>query len=440
MLPLALVAPLAAALALAERPFVLEQPAEVVVAVSARCPSCDWGRRGHEAAALELRVDGVYSQHLFLSRGDRLATYPVALGRLGSGPHRIEVLLDPRRSARHARAAEVREIAVSSFDPTTREGRALAHAPVLEARPNSVGRFTDLPLVTWVETESEATGSTRLRYSVIFSNEDGGTPADRLMATWGRLTDIEYVYGVELDAAGRLQRAQYQGPKHRLLPFAGRREADHPVLYVTTDNNMVSDRGKTTLRLAPVPMPFDLKGVSREAVMDAAPWTYAVSAAEARREGRVDPRARPGSKRVPDPRQFVTVEACAATEDATIAFSVGVRGAGGELRWFDSDGGLPEFRIGRSATEFPNGCFRGAVALPAEPVPSPIAALRFRAYTRHPGEDEPALQPGAGRARLLAVNRVFRLGPSDEPGESLFSWRGDRALAPEGPAAELRLP
>ena len=40
---------------------------------------------------------------------------------------------------------------------------------------------------------------TRLRYSVVFSNEDGGTPADRLLATWGRLTDIEYVYGVELD-------------------------------------------------------------------------------------------------------------------------------------------------------------------------------------------------------------------------------------------------
>ena len=42
----------------------------------------------------------------------------------------------------------------------------------------------------------------RLRYSVVFSNEDGGTPSDRLMATWGRLTDIEYVYAVERDTDG----------------------------------------------------------------------------------------------------------------------------------------------------------------------------------------------------------------------------------------------
>ena len=50
---------------------------------------------------------------------------------------------------------------------------------------------------------------------------------------------------------------------------------------------MVKDQGKSSQRYAPAPIPFDLTGVSREKVMDANPWTYAVTAQEARREGRV---------------------------------------------------------------------------------------------------------------------------------------------------------
>lgn len=84
--------------------------------------------------------------------------------------------------------------------------------------------------------------------------------------------------------------------------------------------------------------------------MDAEPWTYAVSAREVRREGRVAADARPGSKKVPDPRRFATLEACAETRDATLAFSVGLRDGVGGLRWFDSDARLPEFRIAGRAS------------------------------------------------------------------------------------------
>ena len=81
-------------------------------------------------------------------------------------------------------------------------------------RPEYVGRFTDVPVFMWYETEATPRG-TRYRYSVIFTNEDGGTPADRLMATWGRTTDIEYVYSVEVDAAGTILEHDYQGPESR---------------------------------------------------------------------------------------------------------------------------------------------------------------------------------------------------------------------------------
>jgi hypothetical protein len=431
----AVVVTLALAPTATERPFALAASAEVVATVRARCRACDWAVRGREAAALELRVDGRYSQHLLLTRGPALADYRVGLGRLARGVHRLSVVVDHRRSARGARDAEIASLEIESFDPATPEGRRLAHAPILVARPGSVGRFSDVPLIVWVESDAARGGRLRLRYSVVFSNEDGGTPADRLMATWGRLTDIEFVYGVELGASDEVVADEYQGPKHRLRPFLGRYEGTHPVLYVATDNNMVSDHGRRTMRFVPAVVSFDLTGTSREAVMDAFPWSYAVSAREARREGRIDERARLGSKKIPDPGRYLTLEACADAKDATLAFSAVLRGVDRVVRDYWSDGGLPKYRIGRRATEFPNGCFRSAVALPSSTTADQVVALRFRAFTRIAGGGEPA--PGAGAVRLRRVNALFFLGADDLPGPSLFSWRGDRPLAPEGAPVEL---
>jgi hypothetical protein len=224
-----------------------------------------------------------------------------------------------------------------------------------------------------------------------------------------------------------------------MLDFSGVREAGHPVLHVVTDNNMVSDRGRSTLRYAPAPLLFNLAHTSREAVMDAQPWTYAVSVREVRREGRVRENAPLGSAKLPDPRRFLTLEACASTEDATMAFSAGVRQPEGGTRWFDSDAGLPGFRIGRRATEFPNGCFRGAVALPARTSGEDVVALRLRAFTRLPQKDEPPLARGSGHARLERVNTLFFLGPNDLPLPGFFSWQGQSDLQPEGPPAELKI-
>jgi hypothetical protein len=204
---------------------------------------------------------------------------------------------------------------------------------------------------------------------------------------------------------------------------------------VTTRNNMLGESGESTYRVAPAPLPFDLSRVSREVVMDAHPWTYQVSAAEVRREGRVRKDARPGSKRIPDPRRFTYLEACADMRDATVAFAVGVRGRGGRTEWTWSDAGPLAWRIQRSRDNGENGCFRGAVALP-DPH-APVQALRFRAFTRAPRKGEAALPPGAGRASLRAVNRLFRLRNDDTPGPSLFTWTGELALPPDGDAVEI---
>jgi hypothetical protein len=431
-------APAAANSLLREERFTLGADGEVIASVAASCAGCSWGVAGREAAVLRLTIDGRYSQHLYLNRGAEKAPYRILIGALRRGPHRLRIELDRTHSARGAGAVEIGTVeteAVAMGDPLY---LARAHGPILHARPNTIGRFTDVPLLMWVESEATARG-TRLRYSVVFSNEDGGTPADRLMATWGRLTDIEYVYGIELDPSGRVLARELQGKNHRIRPFAGRRQGQHPLLYVVTDNNMVDDRGVSAMRLTPAPVPFDLESTSREALMDSHPWTYRVSDEEVRREGRVAVDAQAGSGTIPDPRRFAYLEACVEMHDTTVSFEVGLRGADGQPRWYDSSHGLSDFRIARNPDHFPNGCFRGAVALPEGASASDLLGLRIRAQTRQPAEGEPPLPPGAGSARLKRVNKLFLLGPDDLPQPSVFSWTGDVPLTPEGPACELSI-
>ena len=112
--------------------------------------------------------------------------------------------------------------------------------------------------------------------------------------------------------------------------------------------------------------------------------------------------------------------------------AVGASGPGDETRWYESDGGLPKFRVARS------GCFRSAVALPAGEA-GRLVALRLRAYTRLPQEGEPPLPPGTGRARVARINKLFLLGEDDEPAENLLAWAGDAALVAEGPPLERAL-
>jgi hypothetical protein len=299
--------------------------------------------------------------------------------------------------------------------------------PILHARANTVGRFTDLPILMWYEVESTSRGR-RFTYSVIFTNEDGGTATDRLMATWGRTTDIEFVYGVEVDAAGTVLKEEFQGPGHQVPLFTGAHEERHPLLWVATDNNMVSDRGTTAIRYVPAPERFDLTNTSREAVMDAHPWSYVLTAQEMTRENKIAADAAPGSGKIPDLRRYVFVEACSELDNAGLTFSVRAKDKQGASHWYDADRGVPEFRIVRT------GCFRGAVPLP-ESAGMPDA-IRFRAFTRPP-------QAGAagapGTVRITRVNKVFMLNDDYLPRSPLSSltWTGSVALTLDGDWREV---
>jgi len=239
-----------------------------------------------------------------------------------------------------------------------------------------------------------------------------------LMATWGRTTDIEYLYSVEVDANGSILDEDMQGPKHEILPFRGKREGRHPLLWVSTDNNMVLDSGTTAVRYAPAPALVDLTNVSRETVMDANAWTYEVMAKELARERKIAANAPPGHGTIPHPTRFVFLEACG--EAGTNALTASVNAGG---NWHASDRGVAAYRIVR------DGCFRAAIPLPDSASAGDVSSIRFEA---HPRPDRQA-----GTSRITRVNRVFALDGRFMPGPSLARWEGSATLTPGGTPLDI---
>lgn len=418
---------------LTRRDFSVARGGEVVADITAGCARCDWGVAGREAVALELSADGNYSQHLLLLRGERPAEYRVMLGALGAGTHHLDISRDSARSARGAGDVAFGPIRFETYAPDSPEYPWLSRAPILRARPGSVERFSDAPLVMYAEQNVSGESGSRyqLQYTVIFTNEDGGTPADRLMATWGRTTDIEFIYGLTAPSGGNEPHEEIQAAGHKWIAFHGPRRGLHPVVWVATDNNMVADHGPDdVITFAPAPQLVSLDRTSRESVMDANPWMYAVTSAEMVRENEVDAAAPAGSGRIPDPRRYATIEACGDVHDATLAFDIGVT-RGSDVEWFATDRGNPQFRIARG------GCFRGGAPLPDDTTPQNIVGLRVRAYTRPSREGEAPLAPGTGHVVMTRVNRVFMLNRDFVPVPARIVWTGSLTVPADGSAVEI---
>ena len=397
--------------------------AEAVATITVSCAMCAWDTAGREAVVLSLTLDGRYVQHLPIVRTGR-ADYSVMLGRVEPGRHTLVLTEDAGLTAAGLRGGDhavVEEIAVTQVAEGASDYSALSLAPLVYARPDTVGRFTDVPVFMWYETEPTSRG-TRYRYSVIFTNEDGGTPADRLMATWGRTLDLEYLYSVEVDRQGAILEDDIQGPEHEILAFKGRREGRHPLLWVVTDNNMVLPEGSTQVRYAPAPVLFPLVDVSREAVVDAHPWLYELMSQELAREGKIVAGAPPRQGTIPDPRRYVFFEGCGALAGHALTLAVRVG-----TEWMSSDRDVAEYRIVR------DGCHRGAIPLPDASTIQDVRAIRVQVFSREG-------KTNAAPATLTSINTVFALDHRFVPGASILQWRGAASLLPGGAPLELLIP
>ncbi len=180
------------------------------------------------------------------------------------------------------------------------------HAPILFERADTIGKNSDVPLLMYAEWH-EAERS--LTFTVIFSNEDGGTSTRSLMARWGRTTDIEYLYKVWLDANNQPTRREIQAKDHKDIPYTGPFEGLHPLLEPVTRNNMVAPatapQGK---RIALDPILVDLTNHAREYVMDQHPDLAKTAREELIRENKIRPYGIVRGEDISDPNNYAYLE------------------------------------------------------------------------------------------------------------------------------------
>jgi hypothetical protein len=392
-----------------EKSFQVTAESEVLLELVATVPGTSWAEKGNEAAAAKLYLDGRYHQDMILFGGPRNFTYSVMLGRLAPGTHSLRVEHNPQQSAPKAAVPDFKDAKVTLLEQSHPEFQALSMAPIIYARRNTLGRFSDVPLLSWYEVFREPSRTT-IRYSVIFTNEDGGTQTNALMARWGRTTDIELIYEAKLDSQGKLISAIFQGANHKDMVFKGKKEAEHPLYLVATDNDMFSDKGQSGMRFALRPIPFDLSRASREEVMFQNPWTYQLAAEEMQREGKINEADRVG-QRMADPRHYLYLQVGARQQSTAMSFAVKLKG---DRKWYTSDIGVDYYRVDRS------GYFQTTVRLPAGATTDKIERLAVRCdVAGSPRSREEVEKASKAQCELADVKRIFMLDGSYLPGPSL---------------------
>lgn len=418
-------------------PVVVWRTGEAVLDLTAAAPGTDWAVKGRESAVLSVSVDGRYATDVVVTGAAPLAQQFV-LGRLGKGVHRVQLRFATDRSAKEAKKVVVSKAKVTTYSARDPEYQVLAYAPIVYGRTMaSLGSpfqnaTTDTPLLAWHERRAAATpGHTILEYSVIWSNEDGGTNTPALMARWGRTTDIEWIYRVELDAQGKRVAGSdvYQAANHATLQFAGAYQGDHAKLETCTENNNMCDRLTGSMRFFLSPLRTRPVEAAREVVMDANPWSYLVMAKEMLREGKVEapsPTA-PATPEVSDQRNYLFAIVKKATEGANtgsswVGAALTVKLRTGETVYV-SNHVDPTWSIQR------NDPAATTVELPAGTTQADIASIGVRRVVV--GTDSGAA------VNVTRLDRGFFLGTDYLPQPSFLTWTGSVTVTAAQPDAVL---
>ena len=328
--------------------------------------------------------------------------------------------------------------APTTYAPGDPSYTALRYAPVVYGRnlpelgDANQNATTDTPLIAWHESGSSSVpGGTRLTYSVVWSNEDGGTNTPALMARWGRTTDIEWIYAVDVDANGERVPGSdvYQAPNHQTLTFKGHYDGDHAELETCTSNNNMCDVVDNQMRFFPSALQTRPATKAREYLMDVNPWTYLVMAKEMIREGKIEAPSdtTAATPEVSDQRNYLYAVVKKTTEGVNngsswVGVSLGVRLTSGDTVYL-SNHVDPTWSLQRddpAAT---------TVELPAGTTTDDIAEITARRVVVGTDTGVPV--------RVTAIDRAFLLDQAYLPQASFLSWTGDVHLTADQPTAVL---
>lgn len=394
--------------------FALKRPGQAIASLQIYSAT-NWEDSTVPGLVLGVAVDGKLRSHVVTFRGGEFHHYEVHLGFIDAGEHTLELLRADSSALERQRDLKLVNLRLEIYHADHPQYPILAHAPLLFGRRD--GRASDIPLLLAYQTkEDPSRGLQEITYTVIYSNEDGGTPALGLLHRWGRYTDIEWTYRVELEPNGERRRAFYQGREHKTVEFRGGLENNQPALQVATQNNMLSDTLASRLRFALAPRRELPVGEARERLMLAEPWIWQVSAAEARREQRLATFAQHDPP-INDLQRYLFVEFTAqprrggASDTCGGFFLAKYRGQAGE---YASHVWSPRLVI-TSTSPYAR---QTAIPLPAGAVADDLMWLDFVADPHH------------GSIVLTGVNQLFALDAQNLPRFWPPSWNGRVELRP----------
>ncbi|WP_433360531.1 hypothetical protein ACQPZX_26890 [Actinoplanes sp. CA-142083] len=416
-------------------PFVARRGGEAVIDLRAAAAGTDWATRGAESSVVSLFVDGRYASDLVVSGAAPLPRQ-LALGRVTPGVHILRLRFAADRSPAAGATVRIDRLRVTTFDKRDPRYQVLRFAPIMYGRGLAElgspfqSATTDVPLIAWHESTPAATpGHKVLTYSLIWSNEDGGTNTPALMARWGRTTDIEWTYAVEIDENGdRVPGSDtFQAANHETLHFAGVYENDHPRLETCTSNNNMCDVVDNPMRFFLSTLPTLPAGQPREYLMDTNAWTYQIMAKEMIREGKIEapcPGA-VGTPEVSDQRNYLYAMVQKSTQGANsgsswVGVALGVRLDGGDTVYL-SHHVDPTWSIQR---DIPAAT---TVELPAGTTLDDIAEVSVHRIVVGTDTGAPV--------HVTRLARGFLLGPDYLPGSPLLDWSGDAELTTASPSA-----
>ncbi|MDZ7266146.1 MAG: hypothetical protein ONB48_02290 [candidate division KSB1 bacterium] len=392
--------------------FILKKPAQAIASLQLYSET-SWEESAVPGVVLGVAVDGRLRSHVVTVRGRAFHYYEVHLGHLNAGSHTLEVLRADSSKSERERELKMVNVRLDLYEEDHPHYVMLAHAPLLFGRRD--GRHSDVPLLLAYTAEYDAARRPRrLTYTVVYSNEDAGTPPPGLLHRWGRYADIEWAYRVELEPNGERKIAYYQGRNHKTMQFRGGLENNQPTLQIITRNNMLSDTLASRLRFALPPRLELPEGEARERLLLMQPWTWQVSAAEARREQQ-HRLTGPAEEPIADLRRYLFVEFHAqplqANRESGGFFIAKYRNAAGE---YASHLWSPQLVITSSEPY----ARQTALPLPEGTTAEDLLWLDFVA------------DPAGSGVILTAINQLFALDEQDLPRIWRPSWSGRVALQP----------
>jgi len=301
-------------------PFSVANDGEGVATLTIATEGSDWGTAGAESVVVTYDLDGSAIGTIVLYGGGSPTIYRVLLGALTAGNHFIglhhEKSLSPASKASVSVTAAADVEAIPSGDPRYDFTR---FAPVLlgidtslnKQPPHPSNAVSDVPLIVYA-TAIPGSGLTTYRYTMIWSNEDGGTgiAPDVLNARYGRTTDIEGIAEADVSDTGTLLAVRYRPDESGALPtFTGSYQGGtHPILRTSTGNGLIGQDGQSTLHFNIAPVAYDDTGLPRELGMNFDLTSYVIMAKEMIREGKTESVGNPNTKKLSDASDYLYVD------------------------------------------------------------------------------------------------------------------------------------